>query len=178
MPLVQSNLFSWASGLLRHLRHLRHRRIWLWGWTHAPGNFFFTQMPQMTQGPQLKDINDISGVIVGAAYRIVGKLGPGLMESVYERILVRDLMKKGLHVERQKWISFEFEEMFFENAFRVDLIVERAVVVEVKSMPILTPAQHKQLLTYLRLLDIRLGLMLNFGAPRFKDGIKRIANNL
>jgi iron complex transport system substrate-binding protein len=101
----------------------------------------------MTQRARLNDINDISGAIVGAAYRIAGKLGPGLMESVYERILARDLMRQGLHIERQKWISFAFEDMYFENAFRVDLIILRAVVVEVKSAPVLAPTQHKQLLT-------------------------------
>ena len=124
----------------------------------------------------MEELNIISGHIVDAAYRIHSKLGPGMNESVYESILVRDLRRIGYQVERQKWISFEFEGMVFRNVCRADIIVQNAVIVEVKSVAILSPVFSKQLLTYLRLLEHRLGLLLNFGAPLMKDGIKRVIN--
>jgi iron complex transport system substrate-binding protein len=124
----------------------------------------------------MTELNHISGAIIGASYRIATRLGPGLLESVYEKVLARDLTRSGLHVERQKWISFDFEGMWFENAFKVDLLVEHAVLVEIKSQKDVTARDHKQVLTYLRLLDLRLGLLINFGAATLKDGIKRIAN--
>jgi iron complex transport system substrate-binding protein len=126
----------------------------------------------------MSDLNRISGIIVDVGFQISVKLGPGLLENIYERILARDLTRRGLQVERQKRISFDYEGMWFADAFRVDLLVEQAIVVEVKSVPALGPAQHKQLLTYLRIMDCRLGLLLNFGTPLFKDGIVRIANKL
>ena len=124
------------------------------------------------------DLNLITGHIVHAAYRIHSKLGPGLMESVYETILARDLMAQGLFVERQKSISFDFEGLWFDDACRVDLIVQRAVVVEVKSTIAHNDVFEKQLLTYLKLLDCRVGLLLNFGAPTMVKGITRIVNNI
>ena len=126
----------------------------------------------------MSELNDITGHVVNAAVRIHSRLGPGLMESVYETILARDLSNQGFGVERQKWISFDFEGLWFDDACRADIIVDRAVIVEVKSVAIILPRHEKQLLTYLRLLDYRVGLLLNFGAPLMKDGIKRIANRL
>ena len=126
----------------------------------------------------MKELNLITGEVVHTALRIHSKLGPGLLESVYESILARDLDRKGLTVERQKAISFDFDGLWFGDAFRVDLIVERAVVIEVKSVAAFAPAHEKQLLTYLRLLDYRVGLLLNFGAPLMKDGIKRMVHRL
>ena len=123
-------------------------------------------------------LNQISGQIVDAAFHIHSKLGPGLLESVYEVILAKELERRGLYVERQKSIPIEFEGLHFEEGFRADLIVERAVIVELKSVEVLAPVHPKQLLTYLRLLDYRLGLLINFGAPVLKDGIKRIVNKL
>lgn len=123
-------------------------------------------------------MNLVTGQIIDSAVRIHMSLGPGLLESVYEAILARDLARRGYFVERQKPVSFDFDGMWFENAFRADLIIERAVVVEIKSAVALTPVDEKQLLTYLRLLDYRVGLVLNFGAPLLKDGIRRIANRL
>jgi iron complex transport system substrate-binding protein len=125
----------------------------------------------------MRDINDITGKIVNAAVRIHAALGPGLLESVYETILVRDLNRAGLSVVRQESGSFEFEGMRFENAFRPDLVVENAVVVEVKAVPY-NQVHERQLLTYLKLLDFRVGLLLNFATPLMKDGIKRIVNRL
>ena len=121
-------------------------------------------------------LNTVTGIVIDAAIRIPVGLGPGLLESVYETILARDLAGRGLLVERQKSVSFDFEGLWFEDAFRVDLLVERSVVVEIKSVATIASAHEKQLLTYLRLLDCRVGLLLNFGAAYMKDGIKRIAN--
>lgn len=125
----------------------------------------------------MKEINIISGQIVDAAYRIHKAIGPGLLESVYERVLGRDLARIGYRVERQKPLSLEFEGMWFDNVCRPDLIIQGAVVVEVKSVERLPRVHTKQLLTYLRLLDLRLGLVLNFGAPLMKDGIHRVINS-
>ncbi|HEU5209092.1 MAG TPA: GxxExxY protein [Longimicrobiales bacterium] len=127
-------------------------------------------------GTELLQLNVLTGQILDSAFRIHSLLGPGLLESVYETLLARDLIALGLKVERQKPVSFEFDGVRFRDAFRVDLLVERSVVVEIKSVTALGPAHHKQLLTYLRLLDCRLGLLLNFGAPHLRDGIKRVAN--
>ena len=124
------------------------------------------------------DLNRVTGVIVDAAFRIHSTLGPGLMEHVYENILARDLRRRGLGVERQWSISFDFEGLWFEDACRVDLVVERCVVVEIKSVATILARHHKQVLTYLRLLDYRVGLLLNFGAPTMKDGIKRIVHKI
>ena len=126
----------------------------------------------------MTDSNAITGIVVDAALRIHVKLGPGLMESVYETILERDLRHRGLHVERQKCISFEFEGLQFEDACRADLVVQRCVIVEIKSVETLHPQHLKQLLTYVRLLDYKVGLLLNFGAARMKDGVKRVANSV
>lgn len=140
----------------------------------------FTQRPQWNGGRRgpVNSIDMLTGNILEAAFRIHTKLGPGLLESVYETVLARDLALKGLAVERQKPISFDFEGLWFEDAFRVDLLVERTVVVEIKSVTALAAAHEKQLLTYLRLLDCRVGLLLNFGAAHLRDGLKRIVNRL
>jgi GxxExxY protein len=127
---------------------------------------------------RVNDLNNTTGIIVDTAFRIHSAVGPGLLESVYETILARDLAQRGLRVERQRSISFEYEGLWFEDACRADLIVEHSVIVEVKSAVAITAQFEKQLLTYLRLLDYRVGLLLNFGAPLMKEGIKRIANKL
>lgn len=127
-------------------------------------------------GPE--QLNQISGQIVDAAFHIHSKLGPGLLESVYEVILAKELERRGLFIERQKAVPIEFEGLHFEEGFRADLVVERAIIVEWKSVETLAPVHSKQLLTYLRLLDYRLGLLINFGAPLLKDGVKRIVNKL
>lgn len=127
---------------------------------------------------ETNDLNNITGSIVDTAFRIHSTLGPGLMESVYETVLSRDLARRGLMIERQKAISFDFEGLWFDDACRVDIIVERAVVVEIKSVAAILPRHEQQLLTYLRLLDYRVGLILNFGAAYMKDGIKRMANRI
>lgn len=125
----------------------------------------------------MKNIDDITGTIVDAAVKLHRELGPGLLESVYEIVLARALEKRGLFVERQKTVSFEYDGMRFDEGFRVDLLVERCVVVELKSVEKLAPVHGKQLLTYLRLLNHPVGLLINFGAPTLKEGLHRVVNN-
>jgi GxxExxY protein len=126
----------------------------------------------------MKDLNEISGTIVDAAYHVHTKLGPGLLESVYEAVLAYGLTKRGLSVARQVTVPLTYDELRFEEGFRADLIVENSVLVELKSVEMIAPLHSKQVLTHLKLLAYRLGLLINFGAPLLKDGIKRIANNL
>jgi len=126
----------------------------------------------------MKDLNDISGQIVDAAMHVHLRLGPGLLESVYARILAHELERRGLSVEGEVPVPVIYDDIRFEEGFRADLIVEKSIIVELKSVETLAPVHGKQLLTYLKLMDYRLGLLINFGAPLLKDGIKRIANNL
>jgi iron complex transport system substrate-binding protein len=103
-------------------------------------------------------------------------LGPGLLETVYEVVLAKLLKEQGLKVERQKSIPIRYAGCSFEEGFRADLVVEGLVLVELKSVESLSPVHSKQVLTYLRLLDLPLGLLINFGAASFKEGCKRIVN--
>ena len=125
----------------------------------------------------MTDCNAITAHILDCAFRIHTKLGPGLMESVYETILARDIARLGHNVHRQKPISFGFEGLWFDDACRVDLVVDDAVVVEVKAVSALAQGAERQVFTYLKLLDYRVGLLLNFGAPYMRDGIKRVVND-
>ncbi len=125
----------------------------------------------------MKEIDDVTGMIVDAAFKLHMRLGPGLLESVYEVVLARALEMRGLKVERQKGVPFEFDGMRFEEGLRVDLLVEGVVVVELKSVENLAPVHSKQLLTYLRLLNLPVGLPINFGAATLKEGLHRIVNN-
>jgi GxxExxY protein len=122
------------------------------------------------------ELNIISGAVVNAGVRIHQKLGPGLLESVYEVVLARDLVRLGFRVERQKSITFEFEGTIFNDAFRPDLIVNNAVVVEIKAARAQDPSFERQLLTYLKILNLRLGLLMNFGMSTMIAGIRRLAN--
>jgi iron complex transport system substrate-binding protein len=123
-----------------------------------------------------KEINEITRIIVDVAFGIHRRLGPGLLESVYEAIMARELERRGLSVRRQVTISFEYNGMVIDEGFRVDLYVDQRVVVELKSVEKLAAVHSKQLLTYLRILDLPVGLLINFGAAFIKDGIHRIAN--
>lgn len=122
--------------------------------------------------------NDIAKQIVDAAYKIHTTLGPGLLESVYETVLAYELTKRGLDVIRRAAIPVSYEQINFDEGFRADLVVEDKVIVELKSVERLAPVHKKQLLTYLRLADKRLGLLINFGEALIKDGITRIVNRL
>jgi GxxExxY protein len=120
--------------------------------------------------------NDITGIIIDTAISIHRRLGPGLLESVYAAILAHELRKRGLRVQTEVPIPVVWEQVRLEVGFRADLIVEGLVVVEVKSVEVLAPVHKKQLLTYLRLADKRVGLLINFGAELLKQGIHRIVN--
>ena len=122
--------------------------------------------------------NEISGIIVDIAVHIHKNQGSGLLENVYEVILTKLLAQRGLHVQRQVSVPIEFEGEFFDEGFRVDLFVEGKVIVELKSVDKISTAHKKQLLTYLRLTNTKLGLILNFGAATMKEGIERLANGL
>lgn len=135
-------------------------------------------LTQSRRDTGMKDINIISGQIVDAAMQVHTRLGPGLLESIYERVLAYELEKRGLKVDRQVAIPLRYDNLSFEEGFRADLIVDETVLVELKSVEVLAPVHGKQVLTYLKLTNLRLGLLINFGAAMLKDGIKRIANNL
>ena len=122
--------------------------------------------------------NEIGTEIVEVAVQIHRKLGPGLLERVYESILNHELRQRGLVVERQTPIAIEYAGLKFDEGFRADLIVEKKVIVELKSVETLNNVHKKQLLTYLRLTGLKLGYVLNFGEALMKDGITRIVNNL
>ena len=122
--------------------------------------------------------NEIAAEVVDAAYRVHTKLGPGLLETVYEVVLAHELNKRGLQFVRQQPVPIEYEGIKFDEGFRADVIVEDKVILELKSLEQLARVHHKQLLTYLRLADKRLGLLINFGQEYIKDGIKRIVNGL
>jgi len=122
--------------------------------------------------------NAIAKEVVDAAFRIHTTLGPGLLESVYETVLAYELDRKGLRIVRQQPIPVVYESVRIDAGFRADLIVEDKVIVEVKSIELLAPVHKKQLLTYLRLADKRLGLLINFQVALIKDGITRIVNGL
>ena len=122
--------------------------------------------------------NAIAKEIVDAAFRIHTTLGPGLLESVYDAVLAYELAQRGLRVSRQQPIPVVYGTVRIDMGFRADLIVEEKVIVEIKSVESLAPVHKKQLLTYLRLADKRLGLLINFHTALIKDGISRIVNGL
>jgi GxxExxY protein len=122
--------------------------------------------------------NEIAMQIVDAAFKIHTTLGPGLLETVYEVVLAHELQKRGLRVERQVPIPIEWEGIKFNEGFRADLIVEDKVIVELKSIETVAPVHKKQVLTHLRLMNLKLGLLINFGEELIKNGISRIVNGL
>jgi GxxExxY protein len=126
----------------------------------------------------MRELDEITGGIIDAAISLHRAIGPGLLESVYETILARDLERRGFRAARQVGVSFDYEGMRFENAFRVDLLVAECVVVEIKSVEKPAPVHPKQVLTYLRLLKLPVGLLINFGEPTLKQGLHRIVNGL
>jgi GxxExxY protein len=122
--------------------------------------------------------NEIAKQIVDAAYRVHTALGPGLLESVYEVVLAYELEKRGLRALRQQAVPIVYQGTRIEMGFRADLIVEDKVIVEIKSVEATAPVHKKQLLTYLRLAEKRLGLLINFNVALIKDGISRVANGM
>ena len=126
----------------------------------------------------MRQLDEITGAIVDTSLKIHRELGPGLLESVYETVLFRALERRGLPVERQKVIRFEYDGLVFDEGLRLDLLVDGCVVVELKSVERLAPVHHKQVLTYLRLLQLPVGLLINFGGATLKEGLHRIVNQL
>ena len=126
----------------------------------------------------VEELNRVSGVVVDRAVKIHMALGPGLLESVYQRILAYELRKAGLKIETQVPIPVEWDGHVIEESFRADIIVEEKVLVELKSVESIQPVHKKQTFTYLKLAKLHLGLLINFGAPLLKDGIHRIVNEL
>jgi len=124
----------------------------------------------------MHELDDITGPIVDSAYKIHSRLGPGLLESAYEKMLVSKLRAAGLRVEQQKTVSFELDGISYDAGFRIDLFVEDRVIVELKSIEELAPVHTKQVLTYLRLLNLPVGLLINFGGATLKEGLHRIVN--
>ncbi|PAM95693.1 GxxExxY protein [Flavobacterium sp. IR1] len=122
--------------------------------------------------------NEISAIVVDVCYKIHVKLGPGLLESVYEAILYYELTQRGLNVERQKPLPVVWREVKLDIGFRADLIVENKVVLEIKSVEQLKEVHGKQVLTYLKITKMKLGLLINFNVPIIKLGIKRVVSNL
>ena len=122
--------------------------------------------------------NDVAKQIVDVAFKIHTTYGPGLLESVYEKIMAYELQKRGIRVRRQQGIPVIHETIKMDLGFRADLIVEDKVVVEIKSIEVIAPVHKKQLLTYLRLADKRLGLLINFNVELIKNGISRVVNQL
>lgn len=122
--------------------------------------------------------NEIATTVVDAAYTIHTRLGPGLLESVYETTLAYELTERGLTVHRQQAMPVVYESVRMDIGFRADLIVADKVIVEIKSIEAVSPVHRKQALTYLRLTDKRLGLLINFNVELIKGGLTRVVNNL
>src|SRR5882724_3571378 len=126
----------------------------------------------------MHELDDITAAIIDSAIKIHTELGPGLLESVYEAVLARALEQRGFHVERQKAIGFVYDGIVFENGFRVDLLIDERVIVELKSVEQLAPVHFKQVLSYIRLMNLQVGLLINFGGATLKEGLHRVVNNL
>ena len=138
---------------------------------------FHAETPRGWDAENKDRLNSITGAVIEAAIEIHSALGPGLLESVYEVLLFSALVNRGFLVERQKSITFEFKGVVFQGGFTPDLIVEHAVVVEIKAKERNSLVFERQVNTYLKILDLRVGLVINFGLPTLKEGIRRVVNN-
>jgi iron complex transport system substrate-binding protein len=124
------------------------------------------------------EVNEITGIILDTCIKIHKELGPGLFESVYEEVAEYVLTKeKGLYIERQKPVPVIYNEIKMNDGFRLDLLVEKRVIVEIKSVETLAPVHFKQVLTYLKLLNLKDGILVNFNVDLLKDGFHRVFNN-
>jgi len=137
----------------------------------------FAQRRRGAENAEMLPIDEISGIVIDEAISLHRNLGPGLFETVYETVLAGRLEARGLEVARQFPVSLEYEGHSFDIAFRIDLLVDQRLVVEIKSVEQLSKAHAKQLLTYLRLLDQPVGLLLNFSSATMKEGIRRMVND-
>jgi GxxExxY protein len=125
----------------------------------------------------MSDLEKLAALAVDCGYRIHNDLGPGLLESVYETLLAAKLSRAGARVERQWPVGIEYEGIRVREGFRADLLIDRRLIIEVKSTERLAAVHSRQVLTYLRLLDLPLGLLMNFGAETFRQGVRRILND-
>ena len=123
------------------------------------------------------EIENLATIAVDCGFKLHQRLGPGLLESVYEAVLADSLARRGLSVERQKPVPILFDGISINEGFRADLLLEGALLIELKSVERIATVHGKQVLTYLRLLDLPLGLLMNFGAATFREGIKRVVNS-
>lgn len=128
----------------------------------------------MNHRPISPHINNISRQIIDAAFAVHSTLGPGLLENIYEICLCHELGKRGLNIARQVSLPLVYDDIRLEAGLRLDLVVEDAVIVELKAVELILPVHSAQLLTYLKLSGRRLGLLINFNVARIKDGIKRL----
>ncbi len=124
-----------------------------------------------------RDLEEVARIAVDCGFKLHQSLGPGLLESVYERLLFESLKERGLIVDRQKVIPIQFNGVALDEGFRADLIIENQLLIELKSTERYAPVHAKQVITYLRLAKLPLGLLMNFGMETFRDGLKRLANN-
>lgn len=124
------------------------------------------------------ELNEITCEIIGAAIEVHRTLGPGLLESAYEECLCHELATRGIHFERQKPLPIVYKDIMLDCGYRVDLLIENSVLVELKSIDNLLPIHEAQVLTYLKLGQWKIGLLINFNVPVLKNGIKRLVNNL
>ncbi len=122
--------------------------------------------------------NEIAKIVVDAAFKIHSTVGPGLLESAYQAFLFHELTKRGLFVESERPMPAQYDGIKVDVGYRADLLIEKSVIVELKSIEKVMDIHKKQLLTYLKISDLRLGLLINFNVPLIKDGITRIANGL
>jgi GxxExxY protein len=121
-------------------------------------------------------VEELARTAVNAGFELHSEIGPGLLESVYEALLAAALGQKGIKLDRQKPIELRYSGLIFAEGFRADLILEDRLIIEVKSVDQLAPVHGKQLLTYLRLMNLPLGLLMNFGGATFREGVKRVVN--
>lgn len=124
-----------------------------------------------------RDIEWLAKTAIDCGFQLHDDIGPGLLETAYEAFLAALLADRGLRVEVQKPVPVTYRGLAIRDAFRADIVVEEKLLIEVKSVERLAPVHAKQLLTYLRLMDYPLGLLMNFGADMFRDGLKRVINN-
>jgi GxxExxY protein len=129
------------------------------------------------RGIIVRDVEELAAIAIDCGIKLHKELGPGLLESVYEAIMAASLARRGVAVERQKPIPIEYDGMIFGEGFRADILVEGQLILEIKSIDSLAPVHGRQLLTYLRLTKQPLGLLMNFGAGTFREGLKRVVNN-
>lgn len=124
-----------------------------------------------------RDIEEVTSIVIDEALQLHRDLGPGLLESVYEAVLAKTLEQRGILVERQKPVPIHYQDVKLDEGFRLDLLIDGQLIVELKSVEKINPVHPKQLLTYLRLMNLPLGLLINFGSTLLMDGLQRVVNN-